>query len=91
MNEQEEYLEDDSGAMLIDGFEEAIIGVCDTWDNGNCVRRIVYSGEKILQQLMNNDSMDEEEAEEYCSYNIEGAYVGPNTPVIVWPYDDQEP
>jgi len=88
LNEQEEYLEDDSGAMLIDGFEEAIIGVCDTWDNGNCVRRIVYSGEKIIQQLMDTDGMDHEEALEYCSYNIEGAYVGPHTPVIVWPYDD---
>ena len=89
MNEQEDYLEEeDSGAMLIDGFEEAIIGACDTWDNGNLVRRIVYSGEKIIQQLMDTDGMDEEEAEEYCSYNIEGAYVGPHTPIIVWPYDD---
>ena len=89
MNEQEDYLEEeDSGAMLIDGFEEAILGVCDTWDNGSHVRRIVYSGEKIIQQLMDTDGMDEEEAEEYCSYNIEGAYVGPHTPIIVWPYDD---
>lgn len=90
MKEQEEYAEDDSGAMLIDGFEEAIIGVCDTWDNNNCVRRIVYSGDKIVQQLMNTDGMDEEEAVEYCCYNIEGAYVGLHTPVIVWPYKSYE-
>ena len=55
---------------------------------GTVVRRIVYSGEKIIQQLMDTDGMDQEEALEYCSYNIEGAYVGPHTPIIVWPYDD---
>jgi hypothetical protein len=26
-----------------------------------------------------------DEAEEYISYNIEGAYVGETTPIIVWP------
>ena len=87
MNKQEEYLEDESGAMLIDGFEEAIIGMCDTWDNKSCVRRIVYSGPKIIQKLVDTDGMDAEEAEEYCSFNIEGAYVGSHTPVIVWPYE----
>ena len=89
MNKQEDVLEDDdSGALLIDGFDEAILGVCDAWDNGSHVCRIVYSGEKIIQKLMDTDGMDAEEAEEYCSYNIEGAYVGPHTPIIVWPYDD---
>jgi ABC-type lipoprotein export system ATPase subunit len=39
---------------------------------------------------MDTDGMDDEEAEEYCSYNIEGAYVGPHTPIIVWPYESAE-
>jgi hypothetical protein len=31
-----------------------------------------------------DDSMDVNEALEYIEFNIEGAYVGPHTPIILW-------
>ena len=31
--------------------------------------------------------MDPEDAREYIEFNIEGAYVGLFTPVLVWPQD----
>jgi hypothetical protein len=31
--------------------------------------------------------MDLEEAREFIEFNIEGAYMGPDTPLLVWPSD----
>jgi hypothetical protein len=31
--------------------------------------------------------MDPEDAREFIEFNIEGAYVGEHTPVLVWPQD----
>jgi hypothetical protein len=34
-----------------------------------------------------SEGMTEEEALEWISFNVEGAYVGDATPVIFWDYD----
>jgi hypothetical protein len=36
---------------------------------------------------MTRDGMTAEEAREYIEFNIEGAYMGPDTPILVWPDD----
>ena len=69
----------DNEFLFADGFDDAIIGV--TSFNGNEV--ICYSVEKILDILMKKDGFTEEEAIEYCDYNIIGAYVGDLTPCYV--------
>jgi len=38
----------------------------------------------MINQLMINDGMSDEEAEEYFLFNIEGAYIGIDTPVLVY-------
>jgi hypothetical protein len=43
---------------------------------------VVYDKEKIALQFI-EDGMTYEEAVEYIEYNIEGAYVGENTPLIL--------
>jgi hypothetical protein len=63
----------DASFMIADGFNEAVIGVCG--------EKLVYSIEKIIEKLM--EDMSEEEAWEYYSYNIEGSYVGEQTPLYV--------
>jgi len=72
--------------LRIDGFDEAIIGPALVWDSTGMRRNvIVYDAEKILEILMRRDGMtDMEEAREFIEFNIEGAYVGPHTPVLVW-------
>ena len=47
---------------------------------------LVYNAETIRNNLM-GFGMSAEEAREYIEYNIEGAYVGEHTPVLVWPDD----
>jgi hypothetical protein len=46
----------------------------------------VYDGNKIVEKLV-SEGMTQEEAFEFVGFNIEGAYVGEETPIIVWPGD----
>jgi hypothetical protein len=65
-----------SDILKIDGFDKAIIGVQE-----GIQPRLVYDLWKIVDVL--KDEMSEEDALDYISYNITGAYVGESTPVIV--------
>jgi len=67
-----------------DGFDEAKIGIASVWNGNERVEVLVYDGEKMAQQLIIRDGMTEDEAFEYIDFNIEGAYIGKDTPVIVW-------
>lgn len=44
---------------------------------------IVYDYAKMLAILIKRDKMSLESAEEYLSYNVEGAWVGEQTPIIL--------
>jgi len=69
------------GAKVADGFDDAIIGYTK---NSNSEYVIVYSASKIIDILIDVDGMIEEEAWQYFDFNIEGAYVGPRTPIFVF-------
>jgi hypothetical protein len=74
INEQAE------GAVLLDGLDDAILGIVEEFGNG---RRILYSRSKIIQILCERDSMTEEEAEEFYGYNILGLYASEQNPVFL--------
>lgn len=76
-----EILERYQGETLLtaDGFEDAIIGVCEDF---NSPPRIIYSVSKCLRIL--EQDMSEEDAIEMFTFNISGAYVGETTPVWCW-------
>jgi len=69
-----------------DGYDEAIIGPALVWRDKQRVDVLVYDAEKIREILM-RDGMDAEEAREFIEFNIEGGYLGIETPVLVWPND----
>ena len=73
--------------LRIDGFDEAIIGPALIWRDQQRVGVLVYDAEKIRDILMIRDGMDFEMAREYIEFNIEVAYMGEHTPVLVWPND----
>jgi len=73
--------------LKIDGHDDAILGPATIWQNGTHVAVLVYDAEVIRATLMKRDGMTAEEAREYIEFNIEGAYVGPDTPILVWPDD----
>jgi hypothetical protein len=68
------------GAILLTGLESAIIGVTEEFGNGP---RVLYSKDKILEILMDRDSMTFEESLEFYYYNILGLYAGEQNPIFL--------
>ncbi len=69
----------DCQIMIADDLHEAFIGVC--YDMAVGQHRAIYQASKIIEILQNRDGMTEEEAEEFFTFNISGAYVGQSTPI----------
>ena len=69
-----------------DLYDEAIIGPAMVWRDQQQVAVLVYDAEKIRDILL-EQGMDPEEAREFIEFNIEGGYLGIDTPVLVWPND----
>jgi hypothetical protein len=72
--------------LKINDHDNAILGPACIWRNNTTVNVLVYDAEIIRENLM-KDGMDSEEAREFIEFNIEGAYMGEDTPVIVWTQD----
>ena len=74
--------------LKLDGYDEALLGEATVWQRQGAgaerVDTLIYSGPKIINILMTRDGMEEDEAHEFFSFNIEGAYMGTDTPIIVW-------
>jgi hypothetical protein len=73
--------------LKIDGHDNAILGPAMIWRDNTTVGVLVYDAEVIRANLM-KEGMDSEDAREYIEFNIEGAYMGEHTPVLVWPQDE---
>lgn len=74
--------------LKIEGHDDAIIGPALIWRNNTMVSVLVYDAEVIRNTLVTRDAMAFDDAREYIEFNIEGAYMGEHTPVLVWPYDE---
>ena len=74
--------------LKIDGHDNAIIGPALVWGTeGTRTEVLVYDAEIIRANLM-SEGMSSEEAREFIEYNIEGAFVGADTPILVWTQDE---
>jgi hypothetical protein len=78
INEIIEQYEDET-FLKADGFDEAIIGVCEDF---NAPVRLIYSVTKCIEILMRD--MSEEDAMEHFNFNVSGGYVGEKTPIWCW-------
>lgn len=81
-------------ALILDGFDDAIIGIAERINLGPVV---AYDKHKIINTLMNDMEVSEEELEEgetiedkkyelameYFDYNIIGAWMGEFTPIFI--------
>ena len=79
-------------ALLADGFDSAILGMCEIFGTSPVV---AYDRDKCIEILMadfaqNIDKDDDEDlytmAVEYFEYNVAGSYVGEYTPVFLTLY-----
>ena len=72
------------GCGVADGFDEALIGFSQRMNEPMLA---VYSYEKMVRVLMDNDDLSYDDAVEYVDFNVVGAWVGEQTPVIVMPIE----
>jgi hypothetical protein len=71
---------DGSFLLLEPEMDVAIVGLVS---GAGRERVVCYDREKVIEVLMERDGMEQDEAEEFFDFNIEGAYVGPETPVFI--------
>ena len=69
---------EDSDALTLDGFDEALIGFGTQFSHDVAI----YSYDKCIDVLV-AQGMTAEEADEYMEFNVAGAWVGNNTPVLL--------
>lgn len=69
-------------AILFDGFEDALIGYIQRFSASGHVLVALYDRAKCIEILMDRDGMDEEGAEEFFGFNVEGCYAGEHTPAF---------
>jgi hypothetical protein len=72
----------------LDGLDEAILGMVSAMVEGERVNTLVYSGNKIHNILQVRDGMEWDEALDFIDFNIEGMYIGKDTPLLVWDLPD---
>ena len=77
----------DTVAMTADGFDDAIIGIGSRCGQPDL---LVYDIDTALDILMDRDGMSYEEAQEYFSFNVQGAWVGEGTPIWLQRIDGPE-
>ena len=79
MSIRDELAEIDPDLLLMDGFDDCIIGICEAFGS---VPVVAYDYDKVLANLQAS-GMTHEEAVEYHEFNQAGAYVGERTPVFI--------
>tara|TARA_Y100001934_G_C12323059_1_gene761091 strand:- start:821 stop:1126 length:306 start_codon:yes stop_codon:yes gene_type:complete len=78
---EERYSDEEIGdILLVDGFEEAFVGVVESF---GAAPKACYNYETILDILMVRDNMTYCEALEFFNFNIADAYVGEYTPAFI--------
>jgi|TARA_R110000764_G_scaffold203152_1_gene288390 hypothetical protein len=85
-----DFISDNIGedeAMTADGFDDAIIGIGHRCGQPSLM---VYDKAKVIDILMERDEMSHEQALEFYSFNIEGAWVGEGTPMWLDRFEDYE-
>lgn len=74
--------------IKLDGYNNAILGsTLARGKDGGQEQVLVYDAEMIMDILMARDGMDSEGAREFIEFNIENAYMGAGTPLLVWSED----
>jgi hypothetical protein len=76
--EIENYLDFAEGSVKLDGFDDCIIGISESFGEDS---RIIYSKDSIIKKLMID--MTEEDAVEYYYFNIVGGFFGERNPIFI--------
>jgi hypothetical protein len=78
--QEDKNMEAPEDALTADGFDEAIIGLAE---RATSTLVVAYDFDMCVGILVSRDGMSYEDAVEYMTFNVTGAWVGEGTPVFV--------
>lgn len=84
---EEALVASEEETLLLDGLDAALVGLGRIQTGPPLA---VYSQTRILEAL-EAQGMDEDEALEWFLFNVQGAYVGEQTPLIMLMVEELEP
>jgi hypothetical protein len=67
-------------AVIYDGLDDAVLG----YDSD--LFKLIYSADKIIEILQEDQGMSYDEAVDYYCYNIDCLYAGEQTPILIWEF-----
>lgn len=71
--------------LFADGFDDAIVGLVTRFGMETPV--VLYDRKKMIEILTKRDGMTEDGADEYITFNVEGAWMGAETPAFLLHWD----
>jgi hypothetical protein len=71
-------------AVLLAGFDDCLLGVCYPRAGESGIPVAVYSADMIAARLRDDGNMTSADARSFVADQIEGEWIGPGTPRIVW-------
>ena len=80
-----EFKDEAEGAVIAEGFDAAILGYAYTPGIGE---RLIYDAQSCIAILV-EQGMDQDAAIEYFEFNMEGAFVGEQTPLFLNVFDEE--
>lgn len=80
---EEHFYHERGDILLADNFEKAFVGIASGKD---VVPKACYDYDKCLE-ILQDDGITYEEAEEYFNFNVIDAYVGEHTPIFLKRYE----
>jgi hypothetical protein len=70
---------DEETVLTADGFDDALLGIGYQFT----LALVVYDRAKCIAILMERDGMSRDDAVEFFEVNVQGSYVGEQTPVFL--------
>tara|TARA_R100000808_G_C2111763_1_gene125627 strand:+ start:143 stop:406 length:264 start_codon:yes stop_codon:yes gene_type:complete len=70
----------DENALILEGHESAMVAIGTRCGEPTLA---VYDRDKLIESFMSKEKWDFEDAQEWVEFNIEGAWMGKETPMIL--------
>ena len=74
-------------ALLVDGLNEAVIGFGHQFSNAPVA---IYDYDKCIEIYMRDNGWDYDEAMDWMSFNVIGAWMGEGTPIFMTKFEEEQ-
>ena len=71
--------------IMLDGFNDAIVGFCSTWHGDIQVGRVIYDGDQVIRILSGlRKDLSQDDVVDHIENSLIDHYHGPGSPIVMW-------